>query len=390
MRYVKYFLLSFIALGIFFPSFVRAANVAQDKMTIVKAKVVDVLTQTTESYPGSQVQTPIQSLQVEIIEGADNGKEVVFDNDYVMLKKGDVFYLSYTTDPDNTPYYSVFEPDRVPVLLFLAILFIVLALIFGGLQGLRGLLSLSGSLLIIIFVLLPAIIHGFPPLLVSIIVSSLIIILGSYVTHGFNKTTSSAVVGMIVTVIITGVMAYFSVHSSQLTGITGDDSIYLNFNIRGGIDLVGLLMGGIMIGLLGVLYDVSIGQSIAVEELHKIAPHINRWNIYKRAIRIGREHIGALVNTLAIAYVGASLPLLLLFYSGADASFAVIVNREVFATEIIRILIGSIGLVLAVPITTLLAVYMLIKKDMFNQKADLSTEILQKEKKALEHFKHQH
>ncbi len=181
-------------------------------------------------------------------------------------------------------------------------------------------------------------------------------------------------------------MAYFAVHNSQLTGISGDESIYLNFNTTGGIDLVGLLMGGIMIGLLGVLYDVSIGQSIAVEELHNIASHLSRWKIYKRAIRIGREHIGALVNTLAIAYVGASLPLLLLFYSGADASFSTIINREVFATEIIRILIGSIGLVLAVPITTLLSVIMLMPKNT----QLLDKEQLQKEEKDLKHFHHTH
>ncbi len=336
--------------------------------------------------PGTNVKSPTQSLEAQILEGADIGKTVVFDNDYVMLKAGDSFYLSYTVQPEGNQFYSVFEPDRVPVLLFFAILFIALVLIFGGLQGLRGLISLSGSLLVIIFVLLPAILHGFPPLLVSIVVSSLIIILGSYVTHGFNKTTSAAVFGMIITVIITGIMAYFAVHNSQLTGVTGDESIYLNFNTQGGIDLVGLLMGGIMIGLLGVLYDVSIGQAISVEELHHIAPHINRWQIYKRAIRIGREHIGALVNTLAIAYVGASLPLLLLFYSGADASFATIINREVFATEIIRILVGSIGLVLAVPITTLLSVYILIPK----AKNNFSNEELRKEEKELEHFQHKH
>ncbi len=386
MRYLKYFLLSIFALAIFFPFHVRAATLAQDQVTIVKATVLEVLSQTTESFPGAQIQTPTQSLQVEEIEGADKGKVVTFNNDYVMLKKGDTFYLSYTVDMDHTPYYTVFEPDRTPVLLFFAILFLVLVIIFGGLQGLRGLLSLAGSLLVITFVLLPAIIHGFSPLLVSIGVSSLIIILGSYITHGFNKTTSSAVIGMIITVIVTGVMAYFAVHNGQLTGISGDESIYLTFNIKGGIDLVGLLMGGIMIGLLGILYDVSIGQSIAVEELHKIASHIGRWEIYKRAIRIGREHIGALVNTLAIAYVGASLPLLLLFYSGGDVNLSLIVNREVFATEIIRILIGSIGLVLAVPITTLLSVLILMPKG----KKNIPKEELQKEKKELEHFQHTH
>ncbi|HEV7702368.1 MAG TPA: YibE/F family protein, partial [Candidatus Paceibacterota bacterium] len=330
--------------------------------------------------------TPVQNLEVQITEGIDKGKNIVFYNDYVMLEQGDSFYLRSAPQVDGSVFYSVFEPDRTPTLLFFSILFIALVLIFGGLQGLRGLLSLAGSLLVIVFVLLPSILHGFSPLLVSIGVSSIIIILGSYITHGFNKTTSSAIVGMIATVIITGLMAYFAVYGSNLTGVAGDEAFYLNLNTEGGIDLIGLLMGGIMIGLLGVLYDVSIGQAISVEELHAIAPHIGRWEIYKRAIRIGREHIGALVNTLAIAYVGASLPLLLLFYSSANASFGLIVNREVFATEIIRILIGSIGLVLAVPITTLLAVYMLIK----NKSKNLPERVLEEEEAALDNFSHKH
>ena len=388
MKYFKCLFISVFIISIFFPFTTEAADIAQDQVTIVKAKVVQVISQTEVVLPGTNTESATQNLQVEITEGPEKGKNVVFDNDYVMLKAGDSFYLSYTVQPEGNEFYSVFEPDRLPVLIFFSVLFIALVLIFGGIQGLRGLLSLAGSLLVITFVLLPGILHGFPPLLVSIGVSSLIIILGSYVTHGFNKTTSAAVIGMIATVIVTGILAYFAVYSSHLTGVTSDESVFLNFNLQGHIDLVGILMGGIMIGLLGILYDVSIGQAISVEELHTIAPHINKWEIYKRAIRIGREHIGALVNTLAIAYVGASLPLLLLFYSSANSSFAMIVNREVFATEIIRILIGSIGLVLSVPITTLLSVYMLIK--IKKSKTSLDHSVLEKEESKLEHFEHHH
>src|SRR6185503_14380609 len=142
-------------------------------------------------------------------------------------------------------------------------------------------------------------------------------------------------------------MAYLAVHFSNFSGYDNEEAMYLNLNARGQIDLIGILIGGMMIGFLGVLYDVAIGQAISVEELHHIAPHIERKTIFKRAIRIGREHIGALVNTLAIAYVGASLPLLLLF-STPPVDVGMILNRELFATEVLRILIGSIGLVLAV------------------------------------------
>ena len=141
-----------------------------------------------------------------------------------------------------------------------------------------------------------------------------------------------------------------------------------------------------LIGLLGVLYDVAIGQAISVEELHTIAPHISRGVIYKRAIRIGREHIGALVNTLAIAYVGVSLPLLLLYSQSSTESIGMTLNRELFATEIIRTMIGSIGLVLAVPITTFISVWFLMRANDHS----VSAEKIEKEREALEHFEHHH
>lgn len=389
MKFLTHSLLSFLFIVISVlvaPHLINAQEEIPNEIQIVKAKVLSAINGEGIILPGTNQKSKIQTLEAEIIEGDGSGKVVTFENDYVMLESGDTFYLSSNLQPDDSVIYAVFEPDRIPVLFFFLILFVILVLVFGGIQGFRGLLSLAGSLFVIVFALLPGIIAGFPPLLVSVVVSSIIIIIGSYVTHGFNRTTSSAVVGMIVTVVGTGIMAHFAVYGSNLTGVSGDEAFYLNLNTGGNIDLIGLLMGGIMIGLLGVLYDVSIGQSVSVEELHTVAPHISKWEIYKRTIRIGREHIGALVNTLAIAYVGASLPLLLLFYSSADSNLLMIVNREVFATEIIRILIGSIGLVLAVPITTLLAVLMLIK----NQNKNLPNRIIKEEEKALENFEHKH
>lgn len=167
---------------------------------------------------------------------------------------------------------------------------------------------------------------------------------------------------MLGTVLVTGALAYYFVHAAHITGFTTEENVYLNFDTDGSIDMLGLLFGGIMIGLLGVLYDIAIGQAIAVEELISAGAHLTRVEIYKRAIRIGREHIGALINTLAIAYVGASLPLLLLIQS-STTGLPFMLNSELFATEFIRILIGSIGLILAVPITTLIASYMLHGKE---------------------------
>jgi uncharacterized membrane protein len=260
--------------------------------------------------------------------------------------------MTHDVDPDDdVDVYNVTDPFRLPAVIFWVGLFVVLAVIFGGKQGIRGIISLIISIAAIVYVLLPGILHGYSPILLSMGVSTIIVLVSSYVTHGFNKTTTAAVLGMIVTIIITGVLAYAAVHTTQLSGYQNEEAAYLNFQTDGSIDFVGLLLGGIMIGLLGILYDAAIGQAVAIEELSAAAQNYSRPRIFKRALRIGREHIGALINTLAIAYVGASLPLLLLLHF-SNMPLSVDLNQEIFSTEIVRTVIGSIGLILAVPITT--------------------------------------
>ncbi len=326
----------------------------------MKAKVLQVLSQERHLVPGTQVESDYQTIKVQVQDGPEKGKEIIVENDYLNMKVGEVFYLTHTTnDLDATDFYTVSEPYRLPQLGALGLLFIGVVLIFGGKQGLRGLLALGASLFFILFLLLPGILHGYPPVAVSMGVASLIVVIGSYVTHGLNKTTSIAVLGMIATIAFTGILAYGAIPFAHLTGFTNEETTYLNINTHGQIDFAGLLIGAILIGTLGVLYDAAIGQSVSVEELASAGEHLSRMEIYHRAVRIGREHIGALVNTLAIAYVGAAMPLLLLFYGFQGESLSMALNRELFATEIVRAIIGSIGLVLAVPITTFIAVRLL-------------------------------
>ena len=338
-----------------------SGTVVEDTVAISKAQVVSVNSDVDTTVPGIGTPSFEQMLSVRVLTGSEKGETLPLKNDYIRLKRGQTFYISHVTNAlDGTDRYAVYDVDRLPAVLFFVGLFILCVVLFGGFQGVRGIVSLAISLFAILYFLLPGILHGYSPLPLSLGVSSFIIIFGSYITHGFNKTTSSAVLGMIATVIVTGALAVLAVHMTQLTGFSNEEATYLNYSTQGSINFVGLLLGGIMIGLLGVLYDVAIGQAVSVEELHKAGPHLPRAYIYKRAIRIGREHIGALVNTLAIAYVGASLPLLLLFY-GSGQSIALTANKEIFATEIVRTMIGSIGLVLAVPITTFIAVYLLLR-----------------------------
>jgi len=349
---------------VFLPSLLGAQELITDTVVIMKARVVEVVSQETRPVPGTDVTALHQTISVEILEGADTGEIVTIENDFLELKKGEKFYLMHTSnDLDGTDYYSVSDKIRTPALALLAALFVLVVVVFGGRQGMRGLLALIGSFFFIGAFLLPGILAGYSPVLISILVAAIIVTLGSYVTHGFNRTTSAAVVGMIGTIGVTGALAYLAIKFTHLSGWSGDEVTYLHLNTGGTIDLAGLLLGGILIGLLGVLYDAAIGQAVSVEELARAGKHYSHREVYLRALRIGREHVGALVNTLAIAYAGAALPLLLLFYGFENLDIVQTLNREIFATEIVRILVGSIGLVLAVPVTTAVAVWMLLGRE---------------------------
>lgn len=323
-----------------------------------KARVLDVSELPSETEYWSGIESEAQTVTIEVLEGADKGVTATFKNNFTQVEKGDLVYVRHAVGGFDTETWSIADLYRIPVLIAVGLAFLALLALFGGMQGLRALASLAGSLVLIFYLLIPSIYTGHSPILVSIGVASLIIILGSYVTHGFNRTTTIAMIGMVGTVILVGAGTYLAIHAGHLSGFTTEENAYLNLGTGGRIDMVGLLFGGIMIGLLGVLYDIAIGQAVTVEELVAAGAHYTRAQVFRRGMRVGREHIGALVNTLAIAYVGAALPILLLFKE-ADTTIAYVLNSERFATEIIRILMGSIGLILAVPLTTLLATLIL-------------------------------
>ncbi len=342
------------------PATVSAQELAVDHSEVMRAEVTRVVSQEVGPVPGTDLQVLFQDLEARIVSGSLSGQRITLENDHLELREGDVFYLRHTKDGvSGADYYTVLEPYRIPQLIWLTLAFVLVTVIFGGLQGARGILSLIASIAFIMYVLLPAMLAGYSPVLVSVFAASAIVILGSYITHGFSRMTSTAVAGMVITIGATGLLSYGAIVWTRMTGGVAEASTYLLLNSRGELDLAGLFLGGILIGLLGVLYDAAIGQAVAVEELKRADPDASTKHIFTRALRIGREHIGALVNTLAIAYVGASLPLLLFFYGTESSSILEIVNREIFSSEIVRILVSSIGVIVVVPVTTIIAAHFL-------------------------------
>ncbi|MEX0910355.1 MAG: YibE/F family protein [Candidatus Paceibacterota bacterium] len=358
LKSIYILLLLIVSLWLISPTVSIAQELHNDLQAILEAKVIEVIDNKETSIAGTPNVTATQTLRVEITSGDMAGRFVTISNDYIELEAGDKFFLYYLKTINGDEIYTVGDYDRRLPILLLTGLFILTVLIFGGLQGLRSLLSLFGSFVVILYILVPGLLHGFNPILLSAVVAGTILFFAIFFTHGFNKESVVAFSGTMIAVGLTIILSIVAVAVAHLTGFASEDAVYLNIRTEGSLDFTGLLLGAIIIGVLGVLDDIAITQAAVVTELYNSGANLKPRAIYTKAIRVGKEHVGALVNTLVLAYTGAALPLLLLF-SGSNESFLMIINREMFATEIVRTITGSIGLILTVPIVTLLAVYFL-------------------------------
>lgn len=345
-------LLTFLAFGFS----ASAQELYRDEQAVWRAEVVRVIESKEEQIPGTDISSYSQTLEVKLKNGERKGELITFRNDFTQLEDGDKFFLVYTKEIDGFERYAVQEVDRTFSLLILAILFVGAVVWLSGVQGVRSLVGLVGSIAAIFFVLIPLLLQGFPPVLTSVLVATGILAIALFLTHGFRFSSCIALLGTAGAVTMTGVLATVFAYVSKLSGFASDEAVYLNIATKGELDFVGLLLGGIIIGVIGVLDDIAITQVAVVRELHEHSPEMPPRVLYTKALRVGKEHVGALVNTLVLAYTGAALPLLLLFFQVSTSSPIAILNQEVLTTEIIRTLVGSIGLVLAVPITTALAV----------------------------------
>lgn len=342
-------------LSVFLPAGFASAQEGP-AVDVWRAKVIEITSQTTEK-PEGWIDEPFQTVRAELTSGPRKGETVEVVNDHLELAPGKSFFLQYVRDAEGEETFQALERDRLPVILGLVAVFVLVIVAFGGMQGVRSIVSLAGSFFVILYLLLPGILKGAPPVLTSVLVAGIVLVLALYSTHGWRRTTHAAFLGTIGTVTLTGLLATAAVRLAALTGFSSDEAVYLNSTLGGTLDARGLLLGGIIIGILGILDDIAVTQASVVAELKSAAARLPNREIYRRALRVGKEHVGALVNTLALAYTGSALPLLLLFVSDRTPAL-VALNGELVATELVRTIVGSFGLVMAVPITTALAVLM--------------------------------
>ncbi|MGI9053507.1 MAG: YibE/F family protein [Ilumatobacteraceae bacterium] len=250
--------------------------------------------------------------------------------------------------------FSFYDFQRSTPLILLVLLFVAAVVALGRWRGVGAIVGLAASLVVIVWFALPSLTDGHSAVAVALVTAGAVAILALYLAHGFGPATDVALLSTFASLAITGVLAWIFVEAARFTGLT-DDATFVLQSLGTVIDPRGILLAGIVIGSLGVLDDVTVTQVSAVWELHDSRPDAPRRELFTRALTIGRDHISSTVNTLFLAYAGAALPLLLLF-SGVGESVTGVATREVVAIEIVRALVGSIGLVASVPISTALAV----------------------------------
>lgn len=329
--------------------------------TFLQGKVLEILYQEEVNEFGQEI--VVQRVQVQIRTGEEAGKEMELKYETAnragsrLLEPGDRIVIGKQVYGEDI-MYGISDIYRVNALWMILALFFVLVLVFVGKRGVRAFVGLALSLAVVILFLVPQILDGANPFWISFVSTIGIASTALFVAHGISLRTTVAFFATLLTIGLSLIIASLFVSMTRLTGLGTEEAFYLQFADVEPINLAGLLLGGLVIGTLGVLDDITTAQAAAVEEIHKANTKLSARDLFTRGGSVGREHIISLVNTLVLAYVGTSLPLILLF-SIFPQPLWVTLNSEVVMEEIVRMLVGSSALILAVPITTALAASML-------------------------------
>jgi uncharacterized membrane protein len=301
---------------------------------------------------------PCGTATVLLDSGNDEGKEVTVPLPEAagtpVVATGDRVVLTESVGNAEGNRYAIVDHERGRQLWLVFAAFLLTVLAFGRLRGLTSLLGLGLTFGIVLGFIVPAILEGQSPLLVAVVGCSAIALTVLFLTHGPGRTTTVAVVGTLLSLVLTALLSLGAVALTRLTGSSDESTFVLGQSH--GVDLRGLLLAGIMIGSLGVLDDVTVTQAFTVEELAAANPGYGASQLYRAAVRIGRAHIASVINTIVLAYAGASLPLLVLIVA-LDDPIGQVLSDQLVATELVRSAVGTMGLIAAVPITTLMAAW---------------------------------
>lgn len=336
-------------------------------MSYYKAVVTDILEedlQKDEYLEG--VEVGFQTILVEIKDGPLEGKEFEVGNPISRLYNVKVDLGSkiivgcYQRNDENV--VTVFSYDRSNMIYILIALFAIVVIGIGGVRGIKSLIALVFTLVCCVYLMLPLMLRGTSPILASILMAILSITVTLLLVSGLNKKTLTAILGTVSGVIIAGIVAYIFGNLSNLSGITMENSESLMYISEDtGLKIKGLMFTGILVASLGAVMDVAMSISSSIFEINTINNKVSFIELFKSAMNIGKDIIGTMTNTLILAFVGGSLSVLILIYS-ADMPYNKLINLDILGIEVIQGLAGSIGIVLAVPITALIGSYLCKKQ----------------------------
>jgi uncharacterized membrane protein len=302
----------------------------------------------------------VQTLELAIASGPRKGEIVTLEQGAIpsvhvpRYRVGDQVFLRQSLMPDGSSVYEIATRNRTFPLLWMALVFVGLVALAGGQRGARSLVGMALSFVVIFFFVLPRVGAGQAPVWTALLGCGLVMPASYYLSHGLNRKTTVALVGSLLGLGLTALLAVAFVAGARLTGFSGDEAGFVQSLYGSAIDLRGLLLAGMIIGVLGVLDDITVAQAAIVEQLREANRDLDAWQLYRRAMRVGQDHIASMVNTLVLVYAGAALPLLLLL-TDQSLPIAYVLSQELIAEEVVRMLVTSSGLVAAVPVTTLLA-----------------------------------
>ena len=354
MKILLLLLLLFLYTAFFSPTANAQTPDASGDEVILKGKVTEIVKNQKESvYKREHL---LQTLTIEL----ETGRKVEIQTPRFLLTKnggyhvGDPVFVGEITDSTQDTYHYLIGYDRTVPLTILFAIFLVTALLVTRKVGIRSLLGMGFSLVVIFVFILPSIAKGHNPIIISILGILVIIPVSFYLSHGFTKKTHVACLSGLIALIATTLLAKIFIDMTNLSGLEIADLEALLFVKNASFDASSLLIAGIVISTFGILDDVTISQSSLVQELAKASKKLSRKSLYLHATKVGNDHIASVINTLILVYVGASLPFLLLF-TEFPKPLNVTISNESITLAIVTALVSTIGLIIAVPITTAIA-----------------------------------
>ena len=338
---------------------------------IFKANVLEIEYDDTAEKRDVSLEADIryQHLKIEILDGSHKGETMTIRHTierimpgYYIFKVGDKLLVRATEDNGKIETVKIQEKVRDTQVYLIVGLFVTLLLIIGGFNGFKTLISLVIAVAMIFFGYIPLIIKGINPILASLGISIPVVIITLIIISGKNIKTLVAIIGTSLGVIISGILAFVFGNFAHLTGLADDSSISLAYipQFRN-LDYKGILFGTILIGAIGAIMDVAISIASALYEINELDSNISKKNMIISGMNIGKDMMGSMSNTLILAYVGTTLHLIILFIV-YRIRFTEIINLDSIATEIIRAMAGSIGLIITIPVTVVIGTAIYKKK----------------------------